>query len=179
MEIVTPNYKSRNNIVLPVSMFQCIEDCNEYELGKVLKMIFIYCMSDKQLTYNYQRMFEFYNADQHVRSVFKAFKPYLDPQIEKYRKMCERNAKNGRKGGRPRKDGTSRFDDTHRYSKREILDEILREAGLIKPKEEPKREPTMASSEHEDVYITPPPTPYYYEAYSSISNASYLDVVNI
>lgn len=166
---VSPNYRGNYKIGFPVSMFSAIEDIDEYELGKVLKMLFIYSMNDKQLTYRYQQMFEFFNADPRVRSIFKIFKPYIDPQIEKYKKTCERNAKNGRKGGRPRKDGSPAIsrDDTL-YQKREILEEMLRAIDI--KIEEPTKEV---------VEVAPMQPPYYYDNYNSMTSTSFFDVCNL
>ena len=177
MATVNPNYRGYYKMQLPVNMFSAIEDCEEYELGKVFKMLFIYSMNDKQLTYRYTQLFEYFNADPRVRSIFKIFKPILDPQIEKYKEMCERNAKNGRKGGRPRNDGTPAQTEERKllYNKRELLEEIL--SGLKGITEEEIKDTSNRLSEPE-FDVTPYPVPYFYENYASYTNAMYYDVVN-
>lgn len=97
------NYKAVPKIVIPTNYYSVIEDVPEYELGKVFKMLFVYCMKDDQIQYRYQQMFEMYNSDPHIRHIFKLFQITLDEQLEKYARICERNAKNGLLGGRPKK----------------------------------------------------------------------------
>ena len=154
------NYKTMPNLVIPTKYYPVIEDMPEYDLGKVFKMLFVYCMRDDQLQYRYQQMFEMYNSDPHIRQLFKVFKIELDRQIEKYDAMYIRNVKNGRKGGRPRKGKT-----IGECSADELLKAAIRVAKNTAA-------PATNTDEQE---IAPPEKPFYYENYPSISTATYWD----
>ncbi len=65
----------------------------------------------------YVRRGEYYDGgDQMVEVAFAFVRATLDRDDEKYQERCARNARNGQKGGRPRKnvreaENLSRFDD--------------------------------------------------------------------
>ena len=52
-----------------------------------------------------------------VNMAFSCMKDTLDRDREKYERICEKNAENGKKGGRPRKANTDIFSEkTERFS---------------------------------------------------------------
>lgn len=96
------NYKATPKICIPTNLYGVIEDVPEYELGRVLKMIMVYCMDENQIQYRYQQMFEMYLANPQTKMLFSFFKADIDDQIRKYENIRKRNAENGCKGGRPK-----------------------------------------------------------------------------
>lgn len=80
----------KDNFLLKKSYQKIFNELSDDEAGKLIKGIFSYVNTQEN------------NLDGLLSAVFIQIKDYIDSNEEKYRKICERNRKNGLEGGRPR-----------------------------------------------------------------------------
>ena len=83
---------SKKSFVLYTDYWQHFELLNVEERGEILTAIF-----------DYVRTGEFPDLRGGVEMAFSFIRAQLDRDAEKYESICERNRKNGSKGGRPQK----------------------------------------------------------------------------
>ncbi len=80
----------KENFLLKKSYQKIFNELSDDEAGKLIKGIFSYVNTRES------------NLDGLLSAVFIQIKDYIDSNEEKYKKICERNRKNGSEGGRPR-----------------------------------------------------------------------------
>ena len=81
----------KNTLIYP-SHFELIDELTDEQAGKLIKSIGKY---EKGITTEFDDML--------VKGIFISIKRDFDLQQQNYEKVCERNGKNGKKGGRPKK----------------------------------------------------------------------------
>lgn len=82
---------NKESFLIYKSFYEPIKFFNDEQLGRLFRAIFEYQISQNE------------NVDNDIRIAFEFFKNQFRLDNLKYEKICERNKKNGLKGGRPKK----------------------------------------------------------------------------
>ena len=83
-----------NHMILRNDWAPILREMKDADAGKLLKTLYSYHLSEEIPS----------DLSPECRMFFLMAKPFFDRNREKYRATCERNRKNGARGGRPRKD---------------------------------------------------------------------------
>lgn len=84
----------KNSFIVYYDLESQTELLSDEQLGKLLRALFIYEIHGKEPIFD----------DDIVKASFQFIKVTLDINREKYDEKCKRNAENGKKGGRPKKE---------------------------------------------------------------------------
>lgn len=84
----------KDSFVMYRSVYECAKDLSNISIEKALK--FVFAVFDYALN-------NVLPDDPEINAYFKLIKPNIDSCNSRYESICERNRKNGKEGGRPKK----------------------------------------------------------------------------
>ena len=82
---------AKNSFVIYHNYRETLEDLTDEQVGKLFRAIFDYEIDKKEPNFNGE-----------LKIAFRFIKKDLDINNDKYESICERNRKNGQKGGAPK-----------------------------------------------------------------------------